>query len=485
MRKRSELIFSLLSVPIDFGALTTAFVVAYILRVKYDAKPVAHPIGSHEFVLIALIVLPFWILIFALAGLYSQSSLRGRIEEYWKVVVAVSGGVMFLILVNFASTRPLFPSKLVPVYTYVLGIAFVIVARVLLRLIQRGLFQYGVGVHQVILIGSGDLAQRLLVDLQSPDSGYQVVGAIDRARGASKRLGGLPIYRSLADALSLLPNPHLDDMIQADSALDQDEIMQLVNYSANHQISYRFVPNQFGLYTTNSSLSTMAGIPVMEIRLTPLDGWGRITKRVFDLLGASIGIILLSPVFVVVAVVVKLQDPAGPILYGHRRLSRAGKEVFVLKFRSMNWAYSTGSTRPYKTAEEAFRAMGRHDLVEEFRGSQKVTDDPRVTAFGRWMRRTSIDELPQLINVIRGDMSLVGPRPIVPAELERYGDQGASFLALKPGITGLWQISGRSDLGYDQRVKLDIYYIENWSLLLDMRILVKTAFAITRGKGAY
>jgi len=186
-----------------------------------------------------------------------------------------------------------------------------------------------------------------------------------------------------------------------------------------------------------------------------------------------------------VAILVKLKDPNGPILYRHRRLSRNGVEVYVLKFRTMAWRYCTGPNRPFKTAEDAFKAMGREDLVKEFKLSQKVDDDPRVTRFGRFLRRTSLDELPQLFNVIKGDMSMVGPRPIIPAELEHYGDKSASFLALKPGIAGLWQTSGRSDVSYDDRVKLDIYYIENWSLLLDIKILFKTVIAILSGRGAY
>jgi exopolysaccharide biosynthesis polyprenyl glycosylphosphotransferase len=485
MRKKSELIFSFLSVPVDIAALMAAFVTAYIVRVRIDAKPVAHPISGHDFVMISLVVIPFWILIFAISGLYNQTSLRGRAEEFWKVVVAVSGGVMFLILVDFASSQPIFPSKLVPIYTYIFGLVLVFLGRVLLRLIQRYLFRYDIGVHQVLLVGSGELAQRIAYDLRPVRSGYHVVGTIDQARGAGKRMAGIQTFRTLQEALDSPAIERLDDIIQADSALDQDEVIELVNYAANHQISYRFVPNQFGLYATNSVLGTMAGIPVMEIRLTPLDGWGRIAKRIFDVIGATLGLILLSPIMLIISLLVKISDPTGPILYGHRRLSRAGREVYVLKFRSMLWHYSTGQNRPYKTAEEAFSAMKREDLAIEFKEHQKVANDPRVTKLGEWMRRTSLDELPQLINVLRGDMSLVGPRPIMPDELERYGEHGASFLALKPGITGLWQISGRSDIGYDQRVKLDIYYIENWTLLLDIRILVKTVFTITSGRGAY
>ncbi len=484
MRKRSELFFSLISVPIDFLALVGAFVVAYIIRVKIEGRPVAHPIAALDFLNILLVVLPVWILIFALAGLYSQSNLRSRLAEVGKVFVAVSGGVMFMILFDFFQRTPVFPSKAVPIYAYGLGLVFVLAARTIVRAIQRWLFNFGVGVHYVLVVGSGELAQRIVKDLNVTRSGYKLLGCIDTARGAAKRLPGLPIYRSLNEALEVLGKRRIDEIIQADSSLDQDEVLGLVNYATNHYVTYRFVPNQFGLYATNSSLSSLAGIPMIEIKLTPLDGWGRILKRAFDVIGATVGLIILSPLFLFLIITMKVKDP-GPVFYRHRRLSRAGKELRVWKFRTMIWKYCDGPNRPYKDAIETLKAMGRSDLIPEFKREQKLKNDPRVSRFGHFMRRTSLDEFPQLFNVLQGQMSLVGPRPIIPAELEHYGDQGASFLALKPGMTGLWQISGRNDISYEERVKLDIYYVENWSLFLDIKILLKTVFTIFGHRGAY
>jgi exopolysaccharide biosynthesis polyprenyl glycosylphosphotransferase len=485
MRKRSELFFSVILVPLDFLALLSAFVVAYIIRVKLEDKPVAHQIPALEFLQIILILLPVWIVIFALSGLYSQSSLRGRLDEIGKVFVAVSGGVMFTILLDFLQTQSLFPSKAVPIYAYGLGLLFVLTSRTIVRAIQRGLFNIGVGIHNAIIIGSGDIAQRLLNELSHAGSGYSLLGCVDTARGAAKRMRGLPIYSTFEQSLNYGNEAILDEIIQADSALGQDEVLELVNYATNHHITYRFVPNQFGLYATNSSLGSLAGIPMIEIRLTPLEGWGRIGKRTFDIIGSMAGIIVLSPILLLVGLLIKLKDPSGPIMYRHRRLSRNGKEVFVLKFRTMLWKYCDGPNRPYKTAADTFRAMGRSDLIEKFNKVQKLDDDPRVSRLGRILRKTSLDELPQLLNVFFGDMSLVGPRPILPLELEHYGDNSSRFLALKPGITGLWQISGRNDVSYEDRVKLDIYYVENWSLLLDSKILLKTVRTIFKGRGAY
>lgn len=486
MRKRSELFFSVILVPLDFLALLGAFVVAYIIRVKLEGKPVAHPIPAFEFLQILLVLLPVWILIFAISGLYRQSSLRGRLDEIGKVFVAVSGGVMFTILLDFFQPVSFFPSKAVPIYAYGLGLLFVLASRTLVRTVQRWLFNFGVGVHNALIIGSGEIAQRLAHDLAVARSGYRLLGCVDNARGASKRLPGVKIYSNFAEARTELGRRGaLDEIIQADSALGPEEVLEMLNYATNHYITYRFVPNQFGLYATNSALGTMAGVPMIEIRLTPLEGWGRVGKRTFDIIGSIVGVVLLSPVLLIVAIMVKLKEPSAPIFYRHRRLSRNGRDVYVLKFRTMLWKYCDGPNRPYKSAIETFKAMGREDLIAEFERIQKVEDDPRISQFGRFLRKSSLDELPQLFNVLFGDMSLVGPRPIIPSELQHYGDHSASFLALKPGITGLWQISGRNDISYEDRVKLDIYYVENWSLLLDAKILLKTTLTIFSGRGAY
>lgn len=483
MRKRSELIFSLILVPLDYLALVAAFVSAYILRVKLDFRPVAHPIAALTFLKIALLLLPVWILIFALAGLYNQSNLRRRFDEIGKIFIAVSGGVMFIILLDFLQRYSIFPSKSVPVYAYGFALVFVLTSRGIVRAIQRGLFASNVGVHRALLIGSGAIAQRLS-DALMPATGYRIVGCIDIARGASKRMKGIPVYKSFEAYLTEHGSKGFDEIIQADSALPQEEILDLVTYATNHHLSYRFVPNQFGLFAVNSQMGDMAGIPMVELKLTPLDGWGRIVKRAFDLTGSVAGIILLSPVFALIALGIKVKDP-GPVFYRHRRLSRTGLELYMYKFRSMKQMYTSDPRFKGKSEEEIFALINRPELVDEFKRTRKVTRDPRVSGVGNFLRQTSLDELPQLFNVFRGEMSLVGPRPVVPAELERYGDYGASFLALKPGITGLWQTSGRNDISYDERIKLDIFYVEHWSLWLDIKILVRTVGTILRRKGAY
>ena len=293
----------------------------------------------------------------------------------------------------------------------------------------------------------------------------------------------ITVDSSLQNLLNRLKGDTIDEFIQADSSLDQDEVFELVEYAANNHITYKFIPNQFGLFASHSEIQTMAGMPIVALKRTPLDGWGRIVKRVFDLVASIFGLIVLSPLFAAIAILIKITDP-GSVYYRHKRLSRAGKVIYVYKFRSMKTRFSKGKFKGLNDIE-VFQALGRDDLIDEFRRDQKVKRDPRVSAIGGFLRRSSLDELPQLINILRGDISLVGPRPIVESELKKYGSGRHTLLSLKPGLTGLWQVSGRNDISYDERVKLDLYYIENWSLWLDIRIILRTIWIVLTNKGAY
>lgn len=208
-------------------------------------------------------------------------------------------------------------------------------------------------------------------------------------------------------------------------------------------------------------------------------------KRSLDMIGASILLILLAPLFAVLALAIKISDPAAPVFYGHRRVGKGGKPIKVIKFRSMNHNFATGDGTPFATPIEAYAAMGRHDLCEEFALSHKVASDPRITTIGRFIRRTSLDELPQIVSALTGDLSLVGPRPITNEEVVRWGDGADVLLAVKPGITGLWQVSGRSDVSFEQRVQLDLNYVRHWTIWLDLKILLKTVPAVLHRRGAY
>jgi len=468
MKKRSELIFSLILVPIDYFMMILGFVIAYFYRLGSD-KPLAYDIGGTAYLRYLIILLPLWVLIFAMLGLYSLESTRRRIDEVVKVFIASACGVMALIVLDFFNPQPLFPSKSIVIYGFIATFVLVVFARLVLSVVQRVLFHYGVGVHQTLILAPSKLVTSLERDL---GPGYHVLN--------SSLVDFKPRNATPEDIARIHSQRHIDEIIHmhANSADDA----RWLGFCQQNNIAYRFIPSIMGLYGANVQTSLHGGVPVLELRTTTLEGWGRIVKRIVDFITSLFGLIFLSPLFLVIAAAIKLTDP-GPVFYLDVRLSRTGKKIKIYKFRSMKVEYCDGGKFGSKTREEVIASFGDPKLVEEFKKYQKLKKDPRVSSLGRFMRKTSIDELAQLFNVIKGDLSLVGPRPIVEAELERYGLLGGKFLAIKPGLTGLWQVSGRNDIGYDERVELDIYYVENWSLWMDLTILVRTLGVVVRGRG--
>jgi len=236
-------------------------------------------------------------------------------------------------------------------------------------------------------------------------------------------------------------------------------------------VRYRIVPDLLQLSLSRVDIDEISGIPTIGIKEAPLRGWNLAMKRAIDVVVASLGLVLFSPLMLIVAFLIKLFSP-GPVLFAQKRLGRDGRPFTIYKFRSM---------RPGAEKEQEELAQLNRAMSPIF----KMRDDPRFTRLGRFLRRMSIDELPQLYNVLRGDMSLVGPRPPTVSEYARYEDWHRRRLEAYPGMTGLWQVSGRSDLSFEEMVLLDIYYIENWSLGLDFRILLRTIPAVILGNGAY
>lgn len=467
----------------DAFAMFEALIAAFAIRSVRD-EPLIQPVSQVHYAVVAASCTPLWIAFFAMGGLYSVKQDRGRSSEFGRTLPVVTAGVMLLIVLDYMRfLGPIFPGRIVPVYAVLLGTVFVFCCRQFVRWMLRAAWARGHGLRNVVLVGLGPIAQQIAADLCQPGSGYRIVAVVSPSHdGDSYR--GVPVYPSLELALENRLSV-VDEVLQADADIDRTEVERLMARATALGLVYRFVPNQYGVYAASSSLGTVAGVPVMDVRLTALDGWGAVYKRVFDVLTSALLLVLFAPLFLAAALAIKLSDSSGPVFYRQERMGRGGRPIRVLKFRTMQWRYSTGPGRPYTDPVRAFAAMGRLDLCAQFRRDQKVHDDPRIFRFGRVLRRLSLDELPQLWNVVRGDLSLIGPRPVTAEELARYGPQRVSFLALKPGITGLWQVSGRSDVSYAERVKLDIFYIENWSVRLDLTILARTTAAVLARRGAY
>ena len=485
MFKRSELLFNALLIPVDIATILLAFISAYLIRSRLFDAPIAFHPGRVGYLELLLVVVPIWIAIFAILGLYHFRSGRSRFQEIGRVTVGVAAGVMALILWEYVSREPVFPSRSIPIYALGLGIITVSLGRLSMWQLQHALFRRGIGVRRTLLIGRDRNAQILSAEIDAT-SGRQIVGILDDHSRVGTKRDGLETLGRISQIEGVVRNHGVDEILVTDPKLDEAVILSLISYAESKKLSFQYAPSLFGVYNLNTRVTQLAGIPLIDLRKTALEGWGRILKRLFDLGGTILGGALISPLLVALALYIKLDSP-GPVFYRHRRVGRDGRPFEVLKFRSMRVEYSTGGEYSGHTDAEIFRThfRDRPDLWEEFQKSQKLKDDPRVTRVGRYLRASSLDELPQLWNVLKGEMTLVGPRPITEVELARYGEYRHMVLSLKPGMTGLWQVSGRSDISYEERVRLDAYYVENWSLWLDIQTIFRTLKVLIKRSGAY
>lgn len=472
--KRSDIIFSIVAILIDVAMIVLAFAAAYWLRIETESIRQVIAIESFDrYLSFILTMVPFWVIIFALAGLYSSRPARARWGEFTKVFLAVSAAIMFFVVWVFLS-RTLFFSRLIVLYAWPIGIFFVFIGRLFLGQIQRWLFTYGLGVRSVVIIGQSVTAETLKRELESDQElGYNVINGL--------------LKPDLEALKSFLKNHSVDEIIVADSDLPTHLMLDLIALAEEYGIRFRLVPNLLDVKSTNVEVETLAAVPILAFRQTPLGGWASIIKRIFDVILSGLALFLLSPIYVLIGLLVKLDSP-GPVYYRHKRLGYNKKPFYLYKFRSMKLEYCVGDSFQRKSDEEVFvKELKSKKLAQQFKKDQKLRSDqdPRVTRVGRFLRKTSLDELPQFFNVFLGQLSLVGPRPIIEDELERYGQYRHRLFIVKPGVTGLWQVSGRSDMPYADRVKLDMYYIENWSLWTDFVILVKTFFVVLFRKNAY
>jgi undecaprenyl-phosphate galactose phosphotransferase len=269
----------------------------------------------------------------------------------------------------------------------------------------------------------------------------------------------------------------ISTIIQTDLYDSSERNQRILGAAQANHISYSFIPGEAEFYAGKNTVDVFLGYPMISVSQTPLIGWGAIAKQIFDAIVSFLLIVLLSPVYLLIVLLQAIFNP-GPIFYISDRLSQFSKPIGLIKFRSMGAKYGK------KDAAIEFREMGRPDLAKEYEKHRKVAKDPRITKFGHFLRITSLDELPQLINVFRGDLSLVGPRPILPQEIKLVKGNASLLHSVKSGVTGLWQVSGRSNLSFDERIELELFYAQNWSFWLDIKILFKTIGVVLNKRGA-
>jgi len=473
--KRVELRISALLVPLDYVMLVLAGWLAYIIRFNTsvtDLRAVVYAFPLTEYMQVVLVSAVAMVAIFALSGLYAITGTRRIIDELKKVFIACSTGVL-CVMVLFFFNRELFSSRFIILIAWALSIICVSIMRLVVIQVERALFVRGIGAHRVLLIGESRSAQILAeVMTRHPILGFQIVERANRV--------GEHFFENLEKIIQL---KQIDEVIAADQALSRSDMIGLIEFCTTHHLDFKYAADIFDAQVSRISMRPLAGIPLVELHRTPLQGWGRIFKRMLDVVLASLAIIIFGPIMLLTALAVRLDSP-GPIIYRNRRVGEDGQEFDTFKFRSMKQEYCIGDQ--FAHTDTALALEQQLIAAKSIKAGPiyKIQDDPRVTRVGAFIRKTSLDEFPQFFNVLRGDMSLVGPRPHQPREVDQYEARHRAVLNMKPGITGLAQISGRSDLEFTEEMSLDTYYMENWSILLDWYILLKTPLILFKKRRA-
>ncbi len=471
--KRNELFFSFLLVPLDYIMIILAGVSAYYIRYAdfvTNLRPIIFDLSFPEYFKALSIVAFIFLLAFAFAGLYVIKTPRKYVKESFKVVEACSTGLMIVVILIFFR-RELFDSRFIVLAAWLLSILYVVLARGLIRFLQRYLYKYDIGVKKVVMVGASKTTDNLIYEFsRKKNSGFRVI----------KRLRDFS-FETEQELQNFLENNEIDEIIQADPNITKAELLRLYDFADENHITFKYAADLLGTKVLKTEVTEFAGIPIVEAIRTPLDGWGRIAKRTFDIIFSLVFIIIFSPVLIIFYLFVKI-DSKGPAIYRNVRVGKAGSSFKLFKFRSMISSLCVTDENDTKNVEYEKDLMNTKNTKEG--PLYKIKDDPRITRVGRFIRRWSIDELPQFFNVLFGTMSLVGPRPHQPREVAKYKGHHKKVLTIKPGITGMAQISGRSDLSFEEEVKLDTYYIENWSMLMDLAILLRTPLAVIKSREA-
>jgi len=393
------------------------------------------------------------------------------LDKFIKVFKAVSYSVFIAMGTTFAFKIPFF-SRFV-FFAYWSG-------AILLLWLWRMAIRYGVAIltrrgyfsKRLLIVGAGRMGQRVIDELTGNQAlGYNIIGLTDDDPGkGDENYKGIPVLGNNED-IDLLVNSHNIEEILITIPSERNLISKIIAKTRRYNVQIRVIPEMYDVILGGVEVGQLGPIPYMEMLKTPMRGWQLVIKRLVDIVASALGLIFLSPLFAVVAIAIVLDNP-GPVIFKQKRVGKNGRIFDFYKFRSM------------VVNAEVLRA--ELAAANEADGPVfKIKHDPRVTRVGRFIRKYSIDELPQLLNVLKGDMSLVGPRPPLPREVEAYGDWEWRRLEVTPGLTCIWQVSGRSNISFDKWMELDIYYIENWSLLLDFKILLQTIPAVLKGSGAY
>jgi exopolysaccharide biosynthesis polyprenyl glycosylphosphotransferase len=460
-------------VALDFGMVNLAFYLAWYARYRMSLFVALDPgnyVEHDAYVPLQITLSLVFAFIIALRGLYRLPRAASALDDLSTIFTAAGLSLMLLFA---GSTFVRYPaeSRLTLIFAWALITFLVVLGRANWLWILGVLHQRGISVERTLVVGDNTVGRMIMQALAGrPHLGYLVAGFLategDSDFGRFRRLG-------TPDELErVIHQERIEQVVIALPSASHEAIMRIVNHCRRDGVQFRLVPDLYEVSLGRLDMDTVSGIPLIGIKNRAFAGLNFLAKRAIDVALSLTVLILLSWFFVLLAVLIWIEDRGGSPLFGQTRVGRGGVEFTMLKFRSM---------RP--DADQQLGALLEYNEAEG--PIFKMRDDPRRTRLGGFMRRWSIDEWPQLLNVLRGDMSLVGPRPATPREVAQYAEWQLHRLDALPGITGLWQVSGRSELGFSEQVLMDIAYIENWSLGLDLRILLRTVPAVLSGKGAF
>lgn len=468
MIKDNQKVFNRLMVIIDAAITVASFMLAYFFKFYIlNDGPGPGVLPAVEYFRLLIFIVPVYMLIYYTCGVYAPKRTVRRRFEIYGIVKANVIGIMALIIILYLIIREIDISRSVMAFFSVINIFITSAFRLILRKGLRTIRSKGYNLKHLLLVGYSRAAEEYIDRLtDNPQWGYAAVGILDNNIPAGTVYRGVKVLGSLGNLEIILPENKLDEIAITLSLKDYDYLESIVSICEKSGVHTKFIPDYNSMIPSRPYTEDLMGLPVINIRYVPLTNTGnKLIKRLVDIVGSVLGIVITSPIMLLAAVLVKVTSP-GPVIFKQERVGLHNKTFYMYKFRSMEQQKPKDEKRAWT-----------------------VRDDPRVTKVGKLLRRTSLDELPQLFNILRGDMSLVGPRPERPLFVEKFKEEIPRYMVkhqVRPGLTGWAQVNGlRGDTSIRKRIDYDIYYIENWTLGFDIKIIFMTFFTGFVNKNAY
>ncbi len=477
----------------DALAAALSFIAAFIYRENSAAFESGSWVFSNGFApygaMLGFVVL-IRILTLSYVDLYRIRGEFSFVDEAIRVFKATVVGSLLIVAVAFLyrggfEYRSFSYSRAVFVADFVIALVSIGLIRFLMRAAQTFIRKRQLNLIPTLVVGRGPEAALFIKEMRErPTLGYRVIGVVDiKPVGGnnSDNYEGVPVISTLEGLPDAIRDSGANEVIIADPEVSGDALFEVMMRCGRRRgVEFRIAPSLFNCLPRKTEIDQIGVMPMIRLFREPLSNSARLLKRFFDIVISALATVLLLPLWLLIALLIKL-DSRGPVFYSQERVGMDGRLFLVFKFRTMKAGVDSEIHREYQRAFIAGRAEA--NLGDDSKPTYKLLSDPRITRVGKLLRRTSLDEVPQLLNVLMGDMSVVGPRPPIPYEVEAYELWHRKRLDMKPGLTGLWQVSGRNRLPFEEMVRLDLFYIENWSLLLDLKIILRTGFVMIGGEG--